>query len=43
MTTSNIDQVIFTIATAIIVLVATVILTKLPAKNPDWDKSDERV
>ena len=43
MATSSVDQTNFTIATAIIVLVATVILTKLPAKSPDWDKSDERV
>ena len=40
---SSIDQTNFTIATAIIVLLATVIFTKLPAKNPDWDKADERI
>ncbi len=40
---SSIDQTNFTLATAIIVLVATVILTKLPAKNPDWDNADERI
>lgn len=40
---SNTDQTIFTIATAIAVLVTTVIFTKLPAKSPDWDNADERV
>ena len=37
------DQLNFTIASAILLLVATLIFTILPAKNPDWDNAEERV
>ena len=39
----NPDQMNFTIASAIILLVATFVLTILPAKNPEWDDAEERV
>ena len=37
------DQMIFTIISAVILLAATLVFTLLPSKNPDWDRSDERV
>ena len=37
------DQLVFTAITAAILLVATLVFTLLPAKNPDWDKAEERV
>ena len=37
------DQLNFTIVSAIVLLVATLIFTILPAKNPDWDNAEERV
>ena len=37
------DQLIFTLVSAIILIVATLIFTLLPAKNPDWENADERV
>ena len=37
------DQLIFTVISAAILLIATLIFTVLPAKNPDWDKAEERV
>ena len=39
----NVDQMNFTIASAIVLLVATFVFTMLPAKNPEWDDADERV
>ncbi|WP_298523572.1 sodium-dependent transporter [uncultured Methanobrevibacter sp.] len=40
---STIDQLNFTIVSAIILLGATLILTLLPAKHPKWDDVEERV
>nr|WP_295000772.1 sodium-dependent transporter [uncultured Methanobrevibacter sp.] len=37
------DQLIFTVISAAILLIATLIFTILPAKNPDWDNAEERV
>ena len=37
------DQLVFTAITAAILLIATLVFTLLPAKNPDWDKAEERV
>ena len=37
------EQLIFTIITAAVLLIATLILTLAPAKNKDWTKADERV
>jgi len=37
------DQLIFTVISAAILLIVTLIFTVLPAKNPDWDKAEERV
>jgi NSS family neurotransmitter:Na+ symporter len=41
--TATEDQIIFTAIWAAILLIATFIFTVLPAKNPDWDRADERV
>lgn len=43
LTTGSFDQLVFTVIVAVIFLIVTFVLTKLPAKNPDWDKADERV
>ena len=40
---ASIDQLNFTIVSAIILVIATLIFTLLPAKNPDWDSAEERV
>ena len=37
------DQLIFTVISAAALLIATLVFTILPAKNPDWDKAEERV
>ena len=37
------EQLIFTVISAAILLIATLIFTVLPAKNPDWDNAEERV
>ena len=37
------DQLVFTVISAVLLLGATLIFTVLPAKNPDWDKTEERV
>jgi NSS family neurotransmitter:Na+ symporter len=37
------DQLMFTIISAVILLIVTLIFTVLPAKNPDWDNAEERV
>ena len=37
------DQLIFTLVSAIMLIVATLIFTLLPAKNPEWENADERV
>jgi NSS family neurotransmitter:Na+ symporter len=41
--TGTSDQLIFTVISAAILLIATLIFTMLPAKNPDWDNAEERV
>ena len=40
---SSYDQLIVTVIVAAVLLIATLIFTILPAKNPDWDSVDERV
>lgn len=40
---STIDQLNFTIVSAILLLGAALVFTLLPAKNKDWDKAEERV
>ena len=40
---ASIDQLNFTIVSAIILLGATLIFTLLPAKNDDWNNADERI
>ena len=40
---STIDQLNFTIVSAILLLGATLVLTLLPAKHPEWDDVEERV
>ena len=37
------NQLNFTLVSAIILVIATLILTVLPSKNPDWNEGDERV
>ncbi len=37
------DQLLFTILSAAILLIATFIFTVLPAKNPEWDNAEDRV
>lgn len=37
------NQLNFTLVSAIILVIATLILTVLPSKNPDWNETDERV
>lgn len=37
------EQLVFTAISAAILLIATLVFTLLPAKNPDWDKTEERV
>ncbi|MEE0943094.1 MAG: sodium-dependent transporter [Methanobrevibacter sp.] len=39
----TIDQLNFTIVTALLLLIATGIFTIMPAKNPEWDDTEERV
>ncbi|WP_407453034.1 sodium-dependent transporter [Methanobrevibacter sp.] len=39
----TIHQLNFTIVSAAILLIATLIFTLLPSKNPDWDKAEDRV
>ena len=39
----TITQLNFTIVSAAILLIATLVFTLLPAKNPDWEKAEERV
>jgi NSS family neurotransmitter:Na+ symporter len=40
---STSDQLIFTVISAVILVVAALVFTVRPAKNPDWDNADERV
>ena len=40
---ASITQLNFTIVSALILLIATLVFTLLPAKNPDWNKAEERV
>ncbi len=40
---ATVDQIIFTIISAILLLGATLVFTILPAKNDDWDEVEERV
>ena len=37
------EQLIFTIISAAVLLIATLVFTILPAKNKDWDKAEDRV
>lgn len=37
------DQLVFTAISAAILLIATLIFTVLPAKNPEWENAEERV
>ena len=37
------DQIIFTVLSAALLLIVTLIFTVRPAKNPDWDNVEERV
>ena len=37
------SQLFFTIATALLLIISTLVFTLLPAKNPKWSESDERV
>jgi NSS family neurotransmitter:Na+ symporter len=39
----SMDQLNFTIVTAALLLIVTLIFTLLPPKNKDWDKAEERV
>ena len=39
----NSSQLFFTIATALLLIISTLVFTMLPAKNPEWSESDERV
>lgn len=41
--TATTDQLIFTVIVAAILLIATLVFTVLPAKDPDWDNAEERV
>lgn len=41
--TATFDQLIFTLITAAILLIMTLVFTVLPSKNPDWDNAEERV
>ena len=41
--TQTFDQSVFMVIVAIILLVATIVFTVLPAKNPDWEDVEERV
>ena len=41
--TATFNQLVFIALTAAILLIPTVIFTVLPSKNPDWDKTEERV
>ena len=37
------EQLVFTLLTAMLLFGATLVFTILPAKNPDWDNAEERV
>lgn len=39
----TVDQLVFTAISAAILLIATLIFTVLPAKNPEWENAEERV
>ena len=39
----TVDQLVFTAISAAILLIATLIFTILPAKNPEWENAEERV
>ena len=41
--TQTFDQSVFMIIVAVILVVATIVFTVIPAKNPDWDDVEERV
>ena len=40
---ASFDQMLFTILTAAILLITTLVFTVLPAKNPEWENTEERV
>ena len=40
---STFEQLVFTVVSAAVLLIGTLVLTILPAKNPDWDNYEERI
>ena len=40
---STFEQLVFTVVSAAILLIGTLVLTILPAKNPDWENYEERI
>ena len=40
---STFEQLVFTVVSAAVLLIGTLVLTILPAKNPDWENSEERI
>ena len=40
---STFEQLVFTVISAAVLLIGTLVLTILPAKNPDWDNYEERI
>ena len=40
---STFEQLVFTVISAAVLLIGTLVLTILPAKNPDWENSEERI
>ena len=40
---STFEQLVFTVISAAVLLIGTLVLTILPAKNPDWENHEERI
>ena len=40
---STFEQLVFTVVSAAVLLIGTLVLTILPAKNQDWENSEERI
>ena len=40
---STFEQLVFTVISAAVLLIGTLVLTILPAKNPDWENYEERI
>ena len=40
---STFEQLVFTVVSAAVLLIGTLVLTILPAKNPDWENYEERI